>query len=159
MKFLYGDRINQENIDKYKDLLSDSLFMCLEYRNLAAHGGRIYNYNPNSNIRLIDTNKCRRGLPQLLYVLNSFGYRQPYERLRSSINRSLTEYCHDYPDDLQRLEHAIGFEIEVQEYVWVNNETQKYHSNKYCSGMQNSKSIELKSASDLGYIPCKKCCK
>ena len=46
VKALYMDRITTENIDSYKDFLSDTLFLCLEYRNLTAHGGRVYNHIP-----------------------------------------------------------------------------------------------------------------
>ena len=40
---LYG--ISQEKITSdIKQLFSDSLFIFLDYRNMAAHGGRIYNF-------------------------------------------------------------------------------------------------------------------
>lgn len=156
---IYGNVINHDNIEDYKSLLSDSLFMCLEYRNLAAHGGRIYNYIPNSSIRNIDSTHYKKGLSQLLYILDQFGYRQPYERLYNALNRSLTQYCSEYNKDLQRLEQAIGFNIEVLEYVWVNTETRKYHSNRYCSGSLYTKQMELNQVRQEGFIPCKRCSK
>lgn len=46
--------ITQQNssLPYMKKFFSDTLSMCLEYRNLAAHGGRIYNYIPNHTIQL-----------------------------------------------------------------------------------------------------------
>lgn len=158
VKSLYPHQVSPENMDSLKDLLSDTLSLCLEYRNLAAHGGRIYNYTPNSKMRNFDTNKTKNGLPQLLASLNFFNYRQPFTRLDQAINRALNEYCHSFPKDIHRIELATGFNIQAEAYVWINNNTLKFHKNPYCSGSKNCTNVTLKKALEMQYIPCKRCC-
>lgn len=161
IKTLYSGQVTETNMGELKDLLSDTLFMCLEYRNLAAHGGRVYNYTPKSSIRALseENTRTKRGLPQLLFALSFFYYSQPYSRLERSLNKSLNDYCHAYMNDIQRIEKTTGLEITVENHVWVNEKTQKYHTNPHCSGSKDCKNITLKEATELNYIPCKKCCK
>lgn len=159
IKRLYGSRVSDQNIDAYKDLLSDTLFMCLEYRNLAAHGGRAYNYIPKSIIRPFNSDiQKQKGLPQLLFVLGGFVYTQPFTRLDRAINGALNDYCHIYMDDISRLEKSTGFNITAENRVWINEHTHKYHTNPHCSGSKNCKSMPLHQADKLNYKPCKKCC-
>lgn len=155
---LYGNKANAETMDSFKELLYDSLSLCLEYRNLAAHGGRIYNYIPNSSIRDVRINAITAGLGKLLRCLNLFAYKQPYRFIENMIDDSVSDYCSAYPHDIHRLEQAIGTEIEVSEVVWINNTSTKYHSNPHCSGMQHVKQIQLSEAAQQGYTPCKRCC-
>lgn len=154
---LYGDIVSDENEEYYKDLLSDTLFLCLEYRNLAAHGGRVYNFSAKQHLRA-DKATAYNGISRLLFALNCFRFKQPYTRLQGAINNSLNEYCHSYPDDIGRLEQALGIHIEVKNYIWINRKTQKYHTNPHCSGSINCQKIPFNHAIDLGYVPCKKCC-
>ena len=156
VKALYGRRVTSENIDTFKDLLSDSLFLCLEYRNLTAHGGRVYNHAPKKTLRYPKGNNS--GITQLLYALDNFQYHLPFERLDSTINKALNNYCHSYPHDVPRLEQALGTNITVENYVWANHKAKKYHTNPHCSGANNCEHITLKSAVETGYTPCKKCC-
>lgn len=158
VKALYMDRITTENIDSYKDFLSDTLFLCLEYRNLTAHGGRVYNHIPKKNIRMFKGNNKNGGIVQLLFALDHLQYHQPFERLNNAINKSLNSYCHLYPNDITRLEQAIGIRITVENYVWANHDTQKYHTTQHCSGCNHNEHITLKHAREMGYSPCKKCC-
>lgn len=159
IKSLFAEEVSDENIDEMKDLLSDTLFMCLEYRNLAAHGGRVYNYFPKSTVRALDQKCIQKGLPQLLNVLKLFYYRQPYNRLKSAIISALNDYCHQHINDINRIEKATGFKISIENRVWANNRTGKYHTNPHCSGSKNCEKILLEDASNAGYVPCKKCCK
>lgn len=154
---LYGSKVNSTNMNMYKDLLSDTLFMCLEYRNLAAHGGRVYNYIPQCSIRPINNNQVNPGLPQLMQCLKELSYRQPYGRLIKALNNSLTDYCSEYPVDVNRLEQATGFTITSETRTWVNERTKKYHSIQHCSGSQNCIRMSLHDAQEAGYVPCKKC--
>lgn len=157
-KALYGDAITSENIDTYKDFLSDTLFLCLEYRNLTAHGGRVYNHIPKKKIRMLEKSNKHVGIVQLLFALGRFQYHQPFERLSKAINSSLNEYCHSYPNDISRLEQAIGVNISIENYVWANHNTQKYHTLPHCSGSNSNERITLTCAKEMSYIPCKKCC-
>lgn len=156
---LYGDKVSENNSDYYKDLLSDTLFTCLEYRNLAAHGGRIYNYIPSCNIRCLENTPLKKGLPQFIAVLQLFQYGQPYGRINDAIMRALNTYCPRYPSDLERLEKVIGFEIIEQEYVWVNRKTKKMHSKQHCSGSNECVRIPHEEAIAENFKPCKKCFK
>lgn len=157
---LYSDAIADFNAElvTFKQLLSDTLATCLEYRNLSAHGGRIYNYIPNSNIRLLETSNIKKGLPQLLQILEFLNYKQPFSTLDAALSSSLNDYCQSYPNDLDRLEKAIGFEIYSETRVWINERTHIYHSIQHCSGSQNCIRLEINRAKELGYNPCKKCC-
>lgn len=96
------------------------------------------------------------------YYRNKYGYVPPWillkGALQGAINNSLNEYCHSYPDDISRLEQALGIHIEVKNYIWINRKTQKYHTNPHCSGSINCQKIPFNHAIDLGYVPCKKCC-
>ena len=159
IKSLYGEPVTEENIDSYKDFLSDTLFTCLEYRNLAAHGGRIYNYIPSCNIRNFDNSEFKKGLPQFVASLYYLEYEQPFKRIYEAISHALNEYCPKYPTDLERLEKAMGFEIVREQYVWVNPQTKKAHLSEHCSGASNCVQIPLDEAKAQNYIPCKKCCK
>lgn len=155
---LYGSQITPENIEYFKDLLSDTLFMCCEYRNLAAHGGRVYNYIPKSTIRALDNQGVHKGLPQLVEVLQLFSYKQPYQRLDAAIRHALTEYCSEYMFDIPRLEQTTGFQISAETRVWINEKSRKYHSIEHCSGSTHCKQVSFEKANELNYEPCKKCC-
>ena len=68
---LYGNTVSDENEEYYKDLLSDTLFLCLEYRNLAAHGGRVYNFSAKQRLRA-DKATTYNGISRLLFALELF---------------------------------------------------------------------------------------
>lgn len=159
IKIIYSDDVTDENMDTYKDLLSDTLFTCLEYRNLAAHGGRIYNYIPSCNIRIFTNSGLKKGLPQFTTALSQIKYRQPYNRINAAITQALNIYCPKYPNDLERLEKAIGFSISQEQYVWVNTKTRKMHSTPHCSGSNNCIQLPYREALNQNYIPCQRCCK
>lgn len=129
----------------------------LEYRNLAAHGGRIYNYIPSCNIRYLEKSNLKKGLPQFVATLKLFQYAQPYARISEALSRALNTYCPCYPNDLERLERAIGFEITQQQYIWVNTKTKKMHCDPHCSGSSNCLKIPYQKALAENYTPCKKC--
>lgn len=158
---LYDSRITPETKDTFKDLLSDTLFLCLNYRNLAAHGGRIYNYTPQKGLRILNRSQDTHtvsGLSHLLYALKGFSYEQPFKCLEDSINDALNSHCRLYPSDVTLLETATGMSISVERYVWINENSHKYHAIQHCSGSKTCKKTILKTAQDAGYSPCKKCC-
>lgn len=112
-----------ENIDKFvQHLFTDTLFMCLEYRNLAAHGGRIYNYFPKSSIRISPESEKAliQKIPNFstLHKVHSFGTlvcvldlfkRKSYRNtLISVIELEIKKHCISYPNDLQYLLESAG---------------------------------------------------
>lgn len=157
---MYGNQVTLENIDAYKDLLSDTLFMCLDYRNQTAHGGRIYNYIPSSTLRPFMDESPKEGLSQLVFALEQIEYGVPVRQIHSAINNALNHYCSFYPspDDIKRLGDAIGITITPQKIVLVNEKNKIYHIDQHCSGSRNLKEILLDSAISEGYKPCKRCC-
>lgn len=49
--------------------------------------------------------------------------------------------------------------IITKNVVFVSDTSRKYHNVPYCSGIKNVKEIPLEEAQELGYKPCKRCCK
>lgn len=103
-----------------KDLLSDTLFICLEYRNLCAHGGRVYNYDSNYEIHhhyetaldcispeLVEFHK-KHGISKLLILLNALNYKQPFHVVSNAITVELNRHLSNYPDDYKILGDIIG---------------------------------------------------
>ena len=95
----------------------------------------------------------------MLSALSLFEYSQPFERLHNSISASLSRYCSLHPNDVSRLEIATGFDIELEDRVWINPRTKKFHLSQYCSGSKNNAEISLKQAKQEGFVPCKRCFK
>ncbi len=145
-------------------LMMDTLFICIDYRNTAAHGGRIYNFNSSKRLRvdeIFDTNisKDINGFSILLFLLRLFRYQSPSMRLDSILEQELNRHCNEFPKDITYLGQILNINIFRKEIVWISDKSKKYHSVKYCNGMHNSKEIALDNALSQGYIPCKKCCK
>lgn len=141
-------------------LMMDTLFICLEYRNLAAHGGRIYNYTAQSRLRFTDSiNTDIHGFSQLLLLLHIFDYQTPYEHLSRALNDQLNRHCSLYPEDITYLGQILNINITTHDTVWVAPHSNKYHIDNHCSGIKNPMEIELSEAEDRGLTPCRRCCK
>ncbi len=141
-------------------LMMDTLYICLEYRNLAAHGGRIYNYKCNSQLRFVNsTQDDIHGFSQLLFLLHAFDYQVPYEHLSQALNEQLNRHCNLYPEDVTYLGQILNINITQRELVWVASRSNKYHKDKHCSGIKNPIEIDLSEAEKHGLSPCQKCCK
>ena len=160
VKRLYGKQIISQNIDEYKDLMSDTLFMCLDYRNQSAHGGRIYNYIPKSTLRPFHGDEPQKGLPQLVYALEQLEYHAPFEQITLAISNAINHYCNSYPSEaeIKRLGDAIGFMITPHQIVWINKKTKVYHCDQHCSGSHSLEQVDFEVALQERYIPCKRCC-
>ena len=92
-------------------LMLNTLFICIEYRNLSAHGGRVYNYIPKATVKLQQPDTLlpfaediyelteTQGLPLLLNTLSLLSYKEPFKiidrALREELNRHLTLYEKD----------------------------------------------------------------
>ena len=154
--------INSSEIPKtvLPELMVDTLFICLEYRNLAAHGGRIYNYECESKLRFAqNSDSTLHGFSLLLLLLSFFKYSSPFEILEEALTKELNRHCNKFPEDITYLGQILNVNITVSNNVWVTNKSKKYHHDEHCSGILNAKSIDIKEAEDHGYTPCKKCCK
>lgn len=141
-------------------LFKSIYFSSLEYRNLAAHGGRIYNYECKNKLRFIqNTNSNFHGFSLLLLLLSFFKYSSPFEILNDALTKELNRHCNLFPEDITYLGQILNVNITISNNVWVTGRSKKYHRDKHCSGILNAKSIDVKAAETQGYTPCKKCCK
>lgn len=141
-------------------LFKSIYFSSLEYRNLAAHGGRIYNYECKNKLRVIqNTNSNFHGFSLLLLLLSFFKYSSPFEILNDALTKELNRHCNLFPEDITYLGQILNVNITISNNVWVTGRSKKYHRAKHCSGILNDKSIDVKAAETQGYTPCKKCCK
>lgn len=141
-------------------LMMDTMFICLEYRNLAAHGGRIYNYTCNSKLRFIDTTQNNIvGFSQLLFILRLLDYQTPFDHLNDALSQQINRHCNLYPEDTTYLAQILNIDITKHETVWRTTKSNKYHLDKHCSGIKNAIKIDLVEAKEQNLIPCQKCFK
>lgn len=156
---------NSEELDLEEDslikLMSDTLSICVEYRNVAAHGGRIYNHNTKASLReelIFGKSLKTSGLGQLLFLLNMLHYPMPFRRLYSVLQQELTRHCNAYPEDVTYLSQILKMDIQPKTIVYISAKTHKYHSNSHCSGIKSPQEMDINDAIDMGYLPCKRCC-
>lgn len=154
---------NKDSLDipeeKLPQLMMDTLYTFLDYRNRAAHGGRIYNYNCNVCFHAADSfHYSVQGFSQLLFMLSLLKYKNPYKHLENALRKEINRHCTDFPSDLTYLGQTLNMNIEVSHIVYITEKSKKYHADIHCSGMTNAKKIELSEAKALNYIPCKRCC-
>lgn len=148
-------------MEQYKDLLSDTLFMCLDYRNQTAHGGRIYNFTPKYTLRPFNGISHEPGLPQLVFALKQLNYKVPVLQIQQAISVSINDYCnaHHSEEDVKRIEQVTGFKVTRKVYVWCNPKTHIYHVDNHCSGSNALEKTLMSKALEDGFLPCKRCCK
>lgn len=145
-------------------LMMDTLFICLEYRNIAAHGGRTYNYQSQYSLRTeeiwgSDLNTAITGFSQLLFLLNLLNYESPYIHLNNVLSREVNRHCQRFPQDVTYLAQILNMNIERQRVVYISDSSNKFHTKPHCSGLTTSIEINLEEALQQEYIPCKRCCK
>lgn len=164
VKRLYNVNSLSLSMDSLRKLMMDTLYICIEYRNAAAHGGRIYNYTCKSTLRSneifgIQTQLPIGGFSQLLFLLDLLEYTRPYEYLAHILESEVSTHCSAFPQDITYLGQVLNMNIVPKNIVYISEKSRKYHNNPHCSGIQNVKEISLEEAEDLGYIPCKRCSK
>ena len=150
--------------DAARKLMMDTLSICMEYRNLAAHGGRTYNYICDSDLRIEEIFDPQRevsftGFSKLLFVLDLLEYRNPFMRLRDTLNEEVNRHCSEYPQDVTYLGKILNIDIVPTNTVYITGTSDKYHANPYCSGIKDAMQMEMEEAVEKGYKPCKRCYK
>ena len=148
--------------DKGRMLMMDSLYTALDYRNTAAHGGRIYNHTADAKFRIDEifgdsVNRSFLGFSQLLYSLSLLVYELPYERLSKILNEELTRHCNSYPEDVTYLGRILDIDITKRDLVYITPSSNKYHLDPHCSGIKNLQRIDLEDAEGQGLMPCRRC--
>lgn len=104
-------------LKELRQLMMDTLFICLEYRNLAAHGGRIYNYICKSKLRIPESlnvplyTENIHGFSQLLLLLNTINYKSPFEHLHKMIDFEVNRHCSLFPQDVTYLGQVLNINI------------------------------------------------
>lgn len=146
-----------------RSVMMDTLFLSLEYRNLAAHGGRIYNhkcsYIPRSTgIFDSDPPATDADFSYLLALLNLLEYQSPWEHLTNVLSREVNRHCKQYPQDVTYLAQILNMDIQPCHIVYCSDASKIFHANPHCSGLIHSMEIDLEQALANGYIPCKRCC-
>ena len=144
-------------------LMMDTLFICLDYRNRAAHGGRIYNYESSWQFRKEeiwgkDPTITVSGFSKLLFLLKLLTYSNPYDRLNQTLTQELNRHCSFFSEDTTYLGQILNINISIQHPVWISKKSHKYHTFKYCSGLKNADSMLVEDAIAAGYCACPKCC-
>ncbi|MGP1349009.1 MAG: Abi family protein [Stomatobaculum sp.] len=113
---LFGDSLNLLADQQKIFFMMDSLFVCTEYRNLAAHGARIYNHDSSGNFRWNEIvgpkqTPCPEGLSLLLYILHKFRYATPYNTMVKSLFEEWQRHCDAYPSDVTYLANTLRINI------------------------------------------------
>ena len=160
---IYPDHFKTVGNMIMRQFMCDTLSLSLEYRNLSAHGGRIYNYSSNTAIRhkkIIAPNAyINNGFSQLLFVLSKLSYNSPHKILITALNKELSRHCSLYPQDITYLGQTLNVNIEPCNDVFITDSSKIYHIIPHCSGIQKYREITLNEALNAGYRPCKRCCK
>lgn len=159
----------EEITDEITTLFQTILFMCLDYRNAAAHGGRIYNFcsQHTESIRITDdiirifpdlkNAEDASGIHLLLILISIFKDRQACNIIQGSLDAQVNRHLQKYPEDIEILSDSIGVSITSVSYVWVNEKTKKFHSHNTCSGIANAVRMKIEDIDMSIYCPCKRC--
>lgn len=150
-------------------LFQTTLFICLDYRNAAAHGGRIFNFhsahadklNITDNIIVhfpqLQNVNIRTGIHQFVNLLSIFKNAQPMQIITSTLNEQINRHLKIYPQDINLLAENFGIHINRRTYIFINEKTGIYHYNHTCGGLLNALIVPMSDKATAGYKPCKRC--
>lgn len=96
-----------------KNLFMDTLFVCLDYRNIVAHGGRVYNHIPKSTFRYnplihkanqisktqYDGLENKASIPVLIRALGFMDNRSPGATIQTATTLFMEQHCKLYERD------------------------------------------------------------
>ena len=143
-------------------LMMNILFISMEYRNNAAHGGRMYDFQPktmvrNSAIFGSEREDSHPGFTEFISLLSILKYKKPYLQLSAVLNQEVNRHCSVFPQDVTYLGQMLNIDIEPCDTVFVSVKSGKYHKNPTCSGLKDTLQIDCEEAIRKGYKPCKRC--
>lgn len=105
------------NTQQKRMLLNDTLSICLEYRNLCAHGGRVYNYQTRSKLRgkeiFGSSYHENKGFSQLIGLLDLMVYREPFYQLSEALEREFNRHCLQYSADTKYLSRTLNVNYQL----------------------------------------------
>lgn len=147
--------------EQARTLMMETLYFCIDYRNMAAHGGRIYNYKAKRGMESLKEFEkgTESSFIQLLFVLSLLKYQEPYRRLERTMNAELTRHCNAFPQDVTYLGQVMNMDIVSQKVVYATEKGMIYHKNPHCSGLNDVHMIDAEEAKRQGLKPCKRCVK
>lgn len=110
------------NIPDLKNIFMDTLFVCLDYRNAAAHNKRVYNLETNATFRFnhiihdrvgiteadYRAGKGKSGIPILLSALSLMDNLTPLLQAVVRINYAVEKHCNDYQSDKNALNDLLS---------------------------------------------------
>lgn len=106
---LYDVDALQLDMSVMPSMMMNTMFTCLEYRNIAAHGGCIYNHSPAP----CDCFPTFGGIQQLLSLLEALNYSQPGDLLHLTLSGELGRHCSMYPQDKEYLNEVLNIRIKM----------------------------------------------
>lgn len=163
-KFLDFENLNMSE-ECARILMMNILFISMEYRNNAAHGGRMYNFLPKNKLRAseifvgenhTDTNP---GFTEFIGLLHLLRYKKPYLQLREVLSMEVNRHCSYFPQDVTYLGQILNIDIVPCNVVHVSPKSGKFHRNPNCSGIRETIEMEFDEAMEKGFLPCKRCIK
>ena len=159
-KYLYPDNLPLAPSELQRFML-DTMFMANEFRNLAAHGSRIYDhkfwYRPQVTGSITKQLFSADGISRLLFCLGLLKNRSAFDTLSNALNEEINRHCSDYPQDATYLSNILQVNIKSVSYVYVTGKSKKYHLDPRCSGMRDALRIEKADAIASGFVPCARC--
>lgn len=121
----FGFNKSNSSLKCVKNFFLDSLFVCLDFRNRAAHGGRIYSFD-SSHDKNIECNhefyacfpayseiKELSGITRLDAILTLFQVSDASGILYTAVNEQLARHLETYPQDKEVLESVIHGVIDI----------------------------------------------
>lgn len=150
------------NEEQGRMLMMDTLYLASDYRNLAAHGGRVYNHVSDNVVRFDEIFKGQgqplsKGFNQFISSLQLLDYKGPFHHLQKVLTDEVNRHCSEFPQDVTYLGQTLNMDIIQQRIVYVTDSGDKYHNDPHCSGMKDSYALEYEEAQSKGYVPCKRC--
>lgn len=150
--------------DQGRKLMMDTLYLASDYRNLAAHGERIYNHVSTRQLRIEEIFDTPNQIPfagfsQLLLALELLRYKGPYNHLNNILSAQVNRHCNEFPQDVTYLGQILNMDIIQRRIVYVTEKSNRYHIHPHCSGIKNAYEMEHDEAEKKGFVPCKRCFK
>ena len=127
LQIVYGITPQTAALDSVKELFMSTLFISLDYRNMAAHGGRTYNFAPKSKLRLNDSFRAELStaiddvqslqetcdINQLLRLLHLFKLERLSANILETLEDEVTRHCRQYPEDITHIENSTGLLFDI----------------------------------------------
>lgn len=148
--------------DAARKLMMDILFVAMEYRNNAAHGGRMYDFAPKNKIRAGEIwgeaySDLHPRFTEFIELLKILKYQNPYLYLKEVLESEVNKHCEKFPQDVTYLGQLLNIDIIPCNIVYVSNKSRKIHQTPNCSGVKNPIVMEYDEALNNGCIECKRC--